>query len=143
MNHLRPGRPTDHTGLRVLDLEECLRLLRSVPLGRFAFELDGELSVLPVVHVVDGVDVCFRTTGDSKIDVAANHERVAFEADAYHAERWTGWSVLVQGSAEIVSDPAERQRLASVAPPWWLPGPEDVATWIRVHPHTVTGRALG
>ncbi|MGL5819395.1 MAG: pyridoxamine 5'-phosphate oxidase family protein [Phycicoccus sp.] len=138
-----PVPPTDHSGLRVVDTGECYRLLASVPLGRFAFDLDGELCVLPVVHLVDGITVCFRTAGDSKLTTAVNHDRVAFEADVYHAERRTGWSVLVQGTAEVVSEPLEVRRLEEIAPPWWLPGPADETTWIRVRPLSVTGRTLG
>jgi uncharacterized protein len=135
--------PTDHTGLRVLDVDECLRLLASVPVGRFAFVLDGEISVLPVVHVVDGVDVCFRTAGASKLGAAVDHERVAFEADAYHAERWTGWSVLVQGTAEPVWDETDRNRLDATAPPTWISAHTGGFRWIRVRPQSITGRALG
>ena len=77
--------PTDHTGLRVLDLDECLELLASTPVGRIAFELDGEITVLPVAHLVDGVDVCFRTAGESKIQAAVDRVRVAYQADAFDA----------------------------------------------------------
>ncbi|MGL4744659.1 MAG: pyridoxamine 5'-phosphate oxidase family protein [Dermatophilaceae bacterium] len=135
--------PTDHTGLRVVDTGECYRLLRSVPLGRFAFDLHGELCVLPVVHVVDGITVCFRTAGDSKLTAAVNEDRVAFEADAYDSERWTGWSVLIQGTAEVVSEPSTMRQLAEVAPPWWLPGSAEETSWIRVRPLSVTGRIVG
>ncbi|MGL5865414.1 MAG: pyridoxamine 5'-phosphate oxidase family protein [Dermatophilaceae bacterium] len=135
--------PTDHSGLRVVETGECYRLLRSVPLGRFAFDLHGELCVLPVVHVVDGITICFRTAGASKLTAAVNQDRVAFEADSYHAERWSGWSVLVQGTAEVVSEPLAVRRLEEIAPPWWLPGSADETTWIRVRPLSVTGRTLG
>lgn len=135
--------PTDHSGLRVLDLTQCLDLLRSVPVGRFAFDLDGELSVLPVAHVVDHLDVCFRTAGDSKIGAAADHERVAFEADAYDARTRTGWSVLVQGTAEIVHDVAATERLEALTPQWWLPPADRPRRWVRVRAASVTGRSLG
>ena len=36
--------PTDHTGMRVLTLQDCLARLGSAPVGRVAFALDGEIA---------------------------------------------------------------------------------------------------
>jgi nitroimidazol reductase NimA-like FMN-containing flavoprotein (pyridoxamine 5'-phosphate oxidase superfamily) len=140
----RPGVdvPTDHTGLRVLDLDECLELVSSTPVGRIAFELDGEITVLPVAHLVDGVDVCFRTAGSSKIQAAVDRERVAYEADAFDPATRTGWSVLVQGVATIVEEEAELRRLDQHAPPLWVPVGPDPMTWVRVRAQSVSGRAV-
>ncbi|SDO89708.1 Pyridoxamine 5'-phosphate oxidase [Pedococcus dokdonensis] len=135
-------RPTDHTGLRVLDLDECLARLVEVPVGRFAFQLDGELTVLPVVHTLDGIDVCFRTTGDSKIQAAVDHDRVAFEVDQFDARTRTGWSVLVQGTATVVDDDEDVRRLDRVARVPWVPPHEAASTWVRVRTQSITGRAL-
>jgi nucleotide-binding universal stress UspA family protein len=60
--------------------------------GRVAFDLDGEIAVLPMNHTMIGMDVCFRALGDSKIQVAVDQQRVAFEADGYDAGSRTGWS---------------------------------------------------
>ena len=55
--------PTDHTGMRVLTLQDCLARLGSAPVGRVAFTLDGEIAVLPVNHTLDQHRICFRTPG--------------------------------------------------------------------------------
>ena len=135
-------RPTDHTGLEVLDLEECLARLVEVPVGRLAFQLDGELTILPVVHTLDGVDVCFRTTGDSKIQAAVDHDPVAFEVDQFDASTRTGWSVVVQGTALVVDDEADVRRLDLVARAPWVPPHPGPSTWVRVRTQSITGRAL-
>jgi nitroimidazol reductase NimA-like FMN-containing flavoprotein (pyridoxamine 5'-phosphate oxidase superfamily) len=135
--------PTDHTGLRVLDLDQCLELLASTPVGRLAFELDGEITVLPVAHVVDGVDVCFRTAGDSKIQAAVDRERVAYEADSFDPRDRSGWSVLVQGIATIVDEEAEAHRLEQHATEVWVPVQPESMTWVRVRAQSVSGRSLG
>ena len=135
-------RPTDHTGLEVLDLDECLARLVEVPVGRLAFQLDGELTILPVVHTVDGVDVCFRTTGDSKIQAAVDHDPVAFEVDQFDASTRTGWSVVVQGTALVVDDEADVRRLDRVARAPWVPPHPGPSTWVRVRTQSITGRAL-
>ena len=135
-------RPTDHTGLEVLDLDECLAKLVEVPVGRLAFQLDGELTILPVVHTVDGVDVCFRTTGDSKIQAAVDHDPVAFEVDQFDASTRTGWSVVVQGTALVVDDEADVRRLDRVARAPWVPPHPGPSTWVRVRTQSITGRAV-
>jgi nitroimidazol reductase NimA-like FMN-containing flavoprotein (pyridoxamine 5'-phosphate oxidase superfamily) len=135
-------RPTDHTGLEVLDLDECLARLAQVPVGRLGFRLDGELTILPVAHTVDGVDVCFRTAGDSKIQVAVDRDRVAFEVDQFDATTRTGWSVLVQGTATIVDDESDIRRLDQAARAPWVPPHPGPSTWVRIRTQSVTGRAL-
>lgn len=135
--------PTDHTGLRVLDLDECLELLATTPVGRIAFELDGEITVLPVAHLVDGVDVCFRTAGESKIQAAVDHERVAYEADSFDPATRSGWSVLVQGVATVVEEDKEAHRLDQHAPALWVPVQPETMTWVRVRAQSVSGRSVG
>ena len=94
--------PTDHVGLQTLPFDECLRLLGSVPVGRIGFINDGEVTVLPVNHAVDGQDVIFHVAYGSKLAAAAKQEAVAFEADSYDPASKSGWSVLVTGWAELV-----------------------------------------
>ena len=74
---------TDRRGLRVLGFEECLQRLHDAPVGRVGFLRDGEVAILPVNHVVDGMDVAFRTSWGSKLQTAADAGRVAFEVDGH------------------------------------------------------------
>lgn len=109
---------TDHTGLRVMGIDECLERIASVPVGRLAFHLDGEIAVLPVVQVLDGVDVCFRTAGDSKIQAAIDHARVTYEVDAFDAETRSGWSIVVNGNAVIADEEDTRALTDGSGRPW-------------------------
>ena len=104
--------PTDHAGSEILPFDECLQLLASVPVGRVGFVADGEVVVLPVNHVVDGQDVIFRTAYGSKVAAAGGQDRTAFEADHYNEQTRSGWSVLVNGRAEVVDAEADIQRLS-------------------------------
>jgi nitroimidazol reductase NimA-like FMN-containing flavoprotein (pyridoxamine 5'-phosphate oxidase superfamily) len=131
---------TDHTGLRVMGIDECLERIASVRVGRLAFHLDGEIAVLPVVHVVDGVDVCFRTAGDSKILAAIDRARVTYEVDAFDAETRSGWSVVVNGNAVIADEEDTRALTDGSGRPWV---PDEGLVWIRVRTQSVTGRELG
>ena len=134
--------PTDHKGLRVLTLDECLRRLGESPVGRLAFHLDGEIAVLPVNHTLAGTDVCFRILGGSRIKVAVDLAPVSFEVVPYDESARAGWSVLVRGTAVIVSDPADVRRLEGMAREPWAPGDPSETTWIRVRAQAITGRSL-
>lgn len=135
-------RATDHTGLRILGLDDCLERLARTPVGRIAFALDGELTILPVAHLLDGVDVCFRTTGDSKIQAAVDRDRVAYEVDGFDATTRTGWSVIVQGTATVEDDEDDIRRLDLSARLPWVVSRSDVSTWIRIRTQNVSGREL-
>src|SRR5580693_4003599 len=91
----------------ILEAEECWALLEARHLGRLAFvDQDGPI-VLPINYaVVDGV-VIFRTDAGGKLDAAVRGDRLAFEIDGFDALEQTGWSVVVRGAAELVTDAAE------------------------------------
>lgn len=134
-----PGHPTDHGGLETLPFDECLSLLASVPVGRVGFYADGEVLVLPVNHAVDGQDVVFRTARGSKLSAAEGHGLVAFEADDYDPPTRSGWSVLVNGRAEVIYDDDEITRLSGLGLHPWADAVER-PFWIRIRPTSVTGR---
>lgn len=132
--------PTDHTGMRVLTLQDCLARLGSAPVGRVAFALDGEIAVLPVNHTLDGLDICFRTAGGSKIQAAIDGDRVSFQVDGFDPARRWGWSVLVHGRASLVEDEQEAARLVSISRPPWVAMDPESTRWIRISTRDVTGR---
>ena len=118
-----------------------MRLLASVPVGRIAFHADGEVVVLPVNHLVDGQDIVFRTASGSKLSAAEKADIVAFEADDYDAQTKSGWSVVVNGRAEILYENTETQRLDGLGlQPW--PTAVDRPFWIRIRPTSVSGRQI-
>src|SRR5215471_6257710 len=135
------GYAPDHAGLLTIPLDDCLRLLASVPIGRVGFLSDGEVVVLPVNHAVFGQDVVFRTTHGSKLSVAESENAVTFEADHYDTRRRAGWSVLVTGHAAMVYDDTEVAALDRLGlEPW--PNAVDRSFWVRIRPTAVTGRRL-
>ncbi|HUA42247.1 MAG TPA: pyridoxamine 5'-phosphate oxidase family protein [Streptosporangiaceae bacterium] len=133
--------PTDHAGLAILPLEECLRLLQSVPVGRVGFQADGEVVVLPVNYVVRGQTVAFRTAIGSKLSAAEGQSNVVFEADDYDPGRRAGWSVVLNGHAQLVYEDAEIEALDRLGLVSWA----DQASqpfWIRIRPESVSGRLI-
>jgi len=132
---------TDHAGLAVLPLDDCLRLLGSVPVGRIGFEADGEVTILPVNHVVDGQSVAFRTAAGSKLSAADGQTQVVFEADDYDAGRRAGWSVVINGHAGVIYEDPEIEALNRHGLDSWADG-ADRPFWIRIRPESVSGRLI-
>jgi uncharacterized protein len=127
--------------LEVLNEAECRELLGSRHFGRLGVVDEGGPVVLPVNYVFDRGRVAIRTDPGTKLD-AASLARVAFEVDQVDEVSHTGWSVLVQGVGHDVTDAidlvSEAVRRLPVDP--WAPGQK--AHWIRIDPHTITGRRL-
>jgi uncharacterized protein len=132
---------TDHAGLEILPFDRCLQLLATVPVGRMSFFADGEIVVLPVNHAMDGPNPVFRTALGSKLSAAAGQDRVAFEADQYDQQTRSGWSVLVNGSAEAIYEEAEIRRLSRLGLYPWVTA-VDRPFWIRIRPASITGRQI-
>jgi nitroimidazol reductase NimA-like FMN-containing flavoprotein (pyridoxamine 5'-phosphate oxidase superfamily) len=144
MNNGRPpvdDGPTDRRGLRVLDLDDCLTRMGAGTVGRVAFAADGDLTILPVTYLVDGIGVSFLTTWGSKLQVAADRGRMAFEVDETDTENRTGWSVLLQGTAAIVDDPSRVRALDARLGEPWVPT-SNRGHWVHLRPDSVSGREI-
>ncbi|MEU6255830.1 pyridoxamine 5'-phosphate oxidase family protein [Streptomyces sp. NPDC047043] len=132
-----------HTdGFRALDRQECLHLLAKVPLGRVVYTRHALPAVLPVNFSLDtDGSVLIRTSATSDLVRAIDGVVVAFEADAFDAEDESGWSVVVTGRAEVVTDPAEHDRLSRSGPRSWMPLRD--AVFVRIKAEMITGREIG
>ncbi|HEX2029204.1 MAG TPA: pyridoxamine 5'-phosphate oxidase family protein [Nitriliruptorales bacterium] len=128
-------------GLEVLDTGQCLRLLGSVAVGRIAVDADGGPTVLPVNYVVDEWTIVVRTTFGAKLVAAALERPVAFEVDDFDAATRTGWSVLVKGTAEVVTSAEVIDRLQDLGLDTWAEGVTR-DRWVRIHPNQITGRRI-
>jgi nitroimidazol reductase NimA-like FMN-containing flavoprotein (pyridoxamine 5'-phosphate oxidase superfamily) len=124
-----------------LSESECRRLLAEQEVGRIAF-VDGEYPVvLPVNYVIDGDLIVIKSGAGSKTErVPLRH--VAFEVDA--VERWnhSGWSVLVQGAGEDVSDAIgdRYESLRQRGLDTWAPG--ERAQWLTIRIDRISGRRI-
>ena len=127
----------DRNGLEILDRAECLRLLRTVPLGRIAITIGARPTVLPINYRVEGERILFRTGVGTKLDAATHGAVVAFEADDFDPMYHSGWSVVVQGVARDVS---EADAKAMSATPRWAPGQSE--RLVEVSLDHVSGRRL-
>ncbi|GGR96446.1 DNA-binding protein [Streptomyces humidus] len=128
-------------GFRELDRPECLRLLATVPVGRIVYTRHALPAVLPVNFCLDHDGaVLVRTSASSELVAAVDGALVAFEADEVDAATHSGWSVVVMGSAAVVTEPAEHTRMLRTGPRSWAPAPQEV--FLRIAPELLTGREL-
>lgn len=133
--------PRDRHGLEVLGADECLELLGSQPVGRLAFLHEGGPMILPVNHVMAAGGVAFRAADGSKLDTAIMGRPVAFEVDGFDPEGRTGWSVVVQGVAELVED---EDRIAELERRHLHTWSDHAATgsWAQVRGEEISGRRI-
>ncbi|MGW2700077.1 pyridoxamine 5'-phosphate oxidase family protein [Streptomyces sp. NPDC001340] len=128
-------------GFRELGRAECLRMLATAPVGRLVYTRQALPAVVPVNFGLDTDGaVLLRTSAASEPARAVDGAVVAFEADAVDVARQAGWSVVVTGRAEIVTEGPERERLERMSPRSWAPSPDEVI--VRIDPELVTGREL-
>ncbi|MFC8448897.1 helix-turn-helix domain-containing protein [Kitasatospora sp. NPDC057223] len=139
---LPPGQQSaaPHPRLGSLTPDECWDRLSDHGVGRVALSAESGPAVLPVNYLVDARSLVYRTARRGIAAVAEGSE-VAFEVDQVNELLSDGWSVLVVGSAEHITDIDTVRRLADQpgAVPW-APGPRDL--WVRVVPSRVTGRSI-
>lgn len=130
------------TGIETLDRTTCMELLATQEIGRLGFLSGGSPEILPVNYALDGDAVVFATATGTKL-WGATRSPVVFEVDDTDRATRSGWSVIIHGIAEEVTDlgaPAllERVRALHVHP--WAPG--EKAHLVRIAPRYLSGRRI-
>jgi len=127
--------------IRVLSRDECLRLLAEHNFGRLAVTMEVPV-IRPVNYTFDerSQSVVFRTAAGSKFHALLLQANAAFEIDGIDSESRTGWSVIIIGMAEEITNPSELRRLDRLGLEHWAPGSKP--HWMRIRAWTVTGREI-
>ena len=123
--------------------EECLRLLGTAAVGRVVILTAGQTPVIrPVNFVFDerSQSVVFRCMRGTKLITLLGAARAWFEVDEIDAAGRTGWSVIIAGVTEPVTQRHEVARLDRLALDSWVAGPD--AHWIRIRARVVSGRRI-
>jgi nitroimidazol reductase NimA-like FMN-containing flavoprotein (pyridoxamine 5'-phosphate oxidase superfamily) len=125
-----------------LTTAECHELLERHHLGRLAFldQVGVMPMIIPVNYLMHTESVVFRTDPGSKLTAALHGAPVAFEIDSIDARERLGWSVVVRGHVEEVTDPTDREALEQTPLRSWAPGAKP--HYVRVNPRLVTGRRI-
>ena len=132
----------DGRRLEELSFADCMSRLATRQVGHLAVMVDDFPHVFPVNYRLDGDVVVFRTHLGSTL-LAVDHASVGFQVEHIDEGTHSGWSVLVLGAAQDVTDrtddpAAEKRRHLGVAP--WAPG--DKPRIVRIVLAQVTGRRL-
>ncbi len=131
---------TVSTHVEVLSAEECYRLLARGGVGRVGVTVSAIPEILPVNFKVLEGDIVFRTGRGTKLWAATNDAPIAFEVDESDPVTLDGWSVLVVGVSEEVTDPEVVARALSVIPDGWVPHERNHV--IRLTPQRISGRRI-
>lgn len=141
---LKAGARPARVLLPVDNPEHVLSLLGSIWLGRIVFTFDALPTIRPVDHIVADGCVIVRTDVDTALACTLRRSGtegmiVAYEADDIDLSTHSGWSVIVTGRAELVTDAAELRRYRAIlhSP---VASPMDLA--VRIRPVIVTGYQL-
>ncbi len=128
----------DRNGLMVLPRWQCLRLLRRTRVGRVVVNVDGVPGAFPVNFAVLDDDIVFRTAPGTKLSAAVEGAVVGFEVDRIDPVFESGWSVLIQGRAAVMTDEDELLRARRLHLRTWAPGERPY--FVRVRSESVSGR---
>lgn len=121
--------------------QDCLELLQTKSkLGRVAFIVDGKPMVLPVNYRADNDSVVFCTAEGTKLSALKDGAPAAFEVDAGRSLARSGWSVLVQGTANEVTDPEELYELRHGPLKSWATDASQ--HWVRISIDEISGRRI-
>lgn len=127
--------------LEEIPFEDCLQLLRVVPVGRISVVVDTYPVVLPVnyrlVETSGRAWIAIRTRAGNVIDRAPMN--AAFEIDGIASAHREGWSVVVRGSLHHV-DPEAADFREHFDPHPWLG--DELDSWMMIEPFSITGRRL-
>ena len=134
------GVSEDDTGLSVLGEDECMTLLAGVRVGRVAVSIGAVPAVFPVNFSMLDDAIVFRTGTGTKLDAATRNAVVAFEVDDLDPLYHDGWSVLVVGVADELTDPELLRRAEALPLAPWAPGTRDHV--VRLQPGFVSGRRI-
>lgn len=133
----------DHTDNRIEELsaEESLELLKlGSYVGRIGFILDGRPMILPVNYLAEERSLVFASVDGTKLHALAGGADVVFEVDETRPLYHAGWSVLVRGRAQEVTDASDVELLRRGPLQSWA-AVHDVH-WVRVSIDEISGRRI-
>jgi len=136
VSSMKTAKSSRRTSMNILDVDECLVLLRWEAIGRLAVCIpDHAPSVVPVNFALSHGTIVFRTDDGQKHDHLMGRQ-VSFQVDRFDWFRRIGWSVLVQG----VAHEADPSVLEGVELESWVPG--HMPHVVQIVPTSITGRRL-
>ena len=126
-----------------IDRDGCMRMLAGASggFGRVGLSVSPP-TIRPVNYAFDDrtQSVVFRSALGSKLREGLSSGTAAFEIDGTDPVDQTGWSVIIVGEAEEVTDPAEIDQLEDFELEPWAPGVK--THWVRIRATSASGRRI-
>jgi nitroimidazol reductase NimA-like FMN-containing flavoprotein (pyridoxamine 5'-phosphate oxidase superfamily) len=119
---------------------DCKELLARHTAGRVGFMAAEGPQILPVTYQYRSDRVFFRTSARGPMAGLAQRTMVAFEIDAIDEQNKAGWSVLVAGSAEAMTDDHLLTSAWETGPVPWADGARNLL--IEITPRKISGRSV-
>ncbi|WP_421119654.1 pyridoxamine 5'-phosphate oxidase family protein [Aquihabitans daechungensis] len=132
--------PHDHAlTIEPLTETECFERLRLTPFGRVALSSGALPVIFPIHFALMDRNPVFRTDPGTKLMAASNGQVLCLEIDEIHPVLHTGWSVLVTGRADVLTDSDDL--LAARRLPL-RPWTGDGNAYVRIDAALVSGREI-
>jgi nitroimidazol reductase NimA-like FMN-containing flavoprotein (pyridoxamine 5'-phosphate oxidase superfamily) len=132
---------SSHSSSAEIAPARCEELLAAHTMGRVAWQApDGPL-IIPVTYAYYAKMVVFRTSPYGVLSQLATRSSVAFEVDDVDPAASSGWSVLVRGSCEAITEPSDLVELwkkDGLVP--WAAGVRNL--FIAITPSAISGRTV-
>lgn len=125
-------------GQPVLELtdEQSWELLEGTKHGRLVVSVAGEPDIFPVNYVTAGRKIYLRTAPGNKLAQLTINSKVLFETDGILSDQ--AWSVVLRGSARVLSNSAELEKVEALGLKTWVPTLKDF--YVEIDPSSVSGR---
>ena len=85
-------------------------------------------------------DVIFRTSSHSAAAASVRQQPVSFDVDQLDDALGEGWSVLLTGTASVITGAAEVSRIQALGIEPWAGGGREI--YVRLSPSQITGRRI-
>lgn len=138
-----PRKPPTDSYVRTLPETECFELLAVATVGRIGFVSPTGLQIFPVDYRIGaGHRLFFKTAPRGALaQLAEMDAQVAFEVDYHAADFRIAWSVLMNGTVNLLDAAATEAYADLRLPPIPWPGPAS-SLLVYFAPRTVSGRSL-
>jgi nitroimidazol reductase NimA-like FMN-containing flavoprotein (pyridoxamine 5'-phosphate oxidase superfamily) len=119
-----------------LDDEQCWKLLDGTKHGRLVVSVAGEPDIFPVNFVTSDRKIYLRTAPGNKLAQLTINSAVLVEADGVLSDE--AWSVVLRGTARVLSKSAELAAVEELGLKSWVPTLKDF--YVEIVPTSVSGR---
>ncbi|HIW91859.1 MAG TPA: pyridoxamine 5'-phosphate oxidase family protein [Candidatus Corynebacterium avicola] len=134
---------TTDSDITRLDEKEALDLLATTSLGRLVVRRSDDVDLFPLNFVVSDGRIYFRTAEGTKLFTLAEIDsKVLFESDHVDTDAEgnpaQAWSVIVKGTARVLTGSEEIHEAESLPLKPWLPTLK--YNFVEINPTEVSGR---